>query len=173
MKEFKVGDKVLVEAEITNIFDGWYNLKTTYRGASICMMEMQANKVYPLSAGKTYEDGMAEAWEVARRIAWDPDRVRVFGTFDLEHIFKDHTWQEAAAKIKAYEDAQEICVGDVVKITTGAFEGVVTKVKEEGYYVIFGDGSSGKFKKSAIKKIGRTIDIAGLLAEIGGRNDSV
>ena len=175
MKEFKVGDKVLVEAEITNIFDGRYNLKTTYRGASICMMEMQSNKVYPLSAGKTYEDGMAEAWDLSKNISTQYTEKELGEIFGFPYPLKllELTAQEAAAKIKAWEDAKEIHAGDVVKITVGKYEGIVSKVEGEGCYVIFGDGSSRKFRRDDLIKTGRKIDIAGLLAEIGGRNEHV
>ncbi len=165
MQEFKVGDKVLVEMEI--ICEGLGKCDLFCEGCPD-LFNVDKGILGKVATKKTYEDGMVEAWELARRIAWDPDRVRVFGTFDLEHIFKDHTWQEAAEKIKTYEDAQKICVGDVVKITTGTFEGVVTKVKEEGCYVIFGDGSSRNFGKDCLIKTGRKINVDRLLAEIGG-----
>ena len=165
MKEFEVGDKVLVEMEIICEGLGEYSLSCEGCPDSLYLNKKILGKV---ATKKTYEDGMEEAWETAQWIACNPNRVRVFGTFDLDRIFKDHTWQEAAAKIRAWEDAKEIHVGDVVKMTEGKFEGVVSKVKGSGCYVVFGDGSSGRFAKDDLTKTGRKIDIAGLLAEIGG-----
>lgn len=179
MQEFKVGDKVLVETEITNIFDGRYNLKTTYRGASICMMEMQANKVYPLSAGKTYEDGMAEAWGVARKlcapednggIPWD-DIHEIFGVNKFYDAFKNFTAAEAAEKIKAWEDAQEICFRDEVKSADGK-TGVVTNAEHPSYTnhacVLWKDGHASTIMKEYLTKTGRKINVDKWLAEIGG-----
>lgn len=179
---FKVGDKVLVEAEILEVRE---NPESRYKVASasfeydpkstLMPRHIYTDKVYPIFE-KTYKDGMAEAWETARRIMmFEKDgglslqeSVEIFGADNFADVFKNFTAAEAAAKIKAWEDAKEIHVGDVVKITVGKYEGIVSKVEGEGCYVVFGDGSSRKFGKDYFIKTGRTIDIAGLLAEIGG-----
>lgn len=175
MQEFKVGDKVLVEAEITNIFDGRYNLKTTYRGASICMMEMQADKVYPLSVGKTYEDDMAEAWKIAENIFAEhtSDGLReIFGLLYPLKLFK-LTAAEAAAKIKAWEDEREIHVRDEVCDVHGNI-GAVTKDDPRvpnGAHVLWKDGHTSTIMKEYLTKTGRKINVDKWLAEIGGQNE--
>lgn len=173
MQKFEVGDKVLVEAEIVDKSEvnlnkyqididcyeyssyAWVNGKNIHRGDI---------------ATKTYEDGMAEAWELLKIISTQYTEKELEEIFGFPYPLKllELTAQEAAAKIKAWEDAKEIHVGDVVKMTGGEFEGVVSKVKGSGCYVIFGDGSSGRFAKDDLIKTDRKINITGLLAEIGG-----
>lgn len=173
MKEFEVGDKVLVEAEIVDKSEvnlNKYQIDIDcYEYSSYAWVN--GKNVHPDDAiTKTYEDGMTEAWELSKNISTQYTEKELGEIFGFPYPLKllELTAQEAAEKIKAWEDAKEIHVGDVVKITVGKYEGIVSKVEGEGCYVVFGDGSSRKFGKDYLIKTGRTIDIAGLLAEIGG-----
>lgn len=181
--EVKLGDTVLVPMKVTNILDsGDYPYILGYDLARIHVSKEtleRFRKETPKGEGiqtKTYEDGLAEAWEMARKITCNTNHgglrmselEQIFGYSEFDDVLANYTPQKAAAKLGEWKDKQEIQCGDVVKITVGKIEGVVSKVKEEGCYVIFGDGSSRKFKKSDIIKTGRTINIEELLAQIGG-----
>ena len=177
MQEFKVGDKVLVEMEIICEGLGRYNLSCDGCPDSLDVNKENLGKV---ATKKTYDDGMAEAWSIARKIAVAEEyggfsreeTAQIFGDYYMADVFDNHTATEAAAKIKAWEDAKRLRVGDVIKISAGSegeVEGVVSKIKGSGCYVIFEDGSSGRFGKDDLIKTGRAIDIVRLLAKIGGQ----
>ena len=62
-----------------------------------------------------YQQGLNDAWECARKIAWEMargnssirnDLIELFLTDDLEYIVKNFTASEAIAKIKEYEEKQ-------------------------------------------------------------------
>lgn len=65
---------------------------------------------------KTYEEGLQDAWELAKKIdLFDTEeRTKIFGYITSEYIKEHYTVQEALAKLKAYEEEKEIKVGDVV-----------------------------------------------------------
>jgi hypothetical protein len=68
----------------------------------------------------------------------------IFGGVNYEVIFKVFTPQEALAKVKEYEERNEIKVGDVVKLKGSCIEGIVTRITETNIYRLFRDGSSTK-----------------------------
>ena len=75
---------------------------------------------YDDAAEEKYTDGLADAWEAARKIAnmIDNERFVVLDTFFVDRAFSKNTAAEAIAKIKAWEDGrQEIKVGDEVENT--------------------------------------------------------
>lgn len=94
----------------------------------------------------------------------------IFGTSDFDDILDNHTAQEAVAKIAEWEKMREVQVGDVVRDLFKDRTAVVSYVYnyDSKCYVIFGDGSGGKYEKKDFVKTGRTIDITALLAQIGG-----
>ena len=178
MQEFKVGDKVLVPMKIVDITEsGVYYLKRESVYYHVAKEIMQKFEKENECTGKTYEDGMAEAWEVARKlcapeddggILWD-DIHEMFGVNKFYDAFKNFTASEATAKIKAWEEGKKFHVGDVVR--HHGKECVVTKIFDsdpEKCYLLWEDGGTGTGAFSKFEKTGRTIDIAGLLAEIGG-----
>ena len=182
MKEFKVGDKVMVETRIIgeDKFNGQYQMKID---ANAWIFWVEKDKVHSLTADsinvhtKTYEDGLREAWELAKKIICNieygglhtSELEQIFGCAEFDDVLKNYTPQEAAAKIAEWEERQEIHVGDVLldKIS-GDREVVVSNVHDGGIYVIWPDGSCGECEAENFAKTGRTIDIEGLLAQIGG-----
>lgn len=124
---------------------------------------------------KTYEDGLNEAWEAARKVLCDSgcNLVKLENIFDshtLDGIFSVYTAKEAIEKIKEYEEAQKksvFKVGDRVKIMEehdivglpAAKVGTIGEVMEidyvSGYLIkIYGENSmfyyySGNALKSA------------------------
>lgn len=109
---------------------------------------------------KTYEDGLNEAWEVARKIACLPmhdgyttgEIAEIFETCCESEIFKDNTAAEVIAKIKEYENRIEI--GDEVVDSIGK-KSVVVRVHGEYITVVEYDGIASRWKKEGFKKTGR------------------
>lgn len=179
MSEYKNGDKVLVEAEVINGNGrGYYYLKIAgIQG----LFWIHGCDIHPTPNTNTYEDGLREAWETAKKIAIDgefwggaiygDDLDKIFGTSNLNYIFGDNTAAEAAAKIKAWKAAQQIRVGDVVQKKGGASDGhngVVVKTYNNLRWVLWEYGDISDYDVDELKKTGRTIDIANLLKQIGG-----
>lgn len=110
---------------------------------------------------KTYEDGLNEAWKVARKVVCDKvhggytltELVDIFGARSLSEIFSTHTVSEAINKIENYDG---IKVGDEVTDNDG-WTGVVTWISPDGEYmiVVLQDGSALRWHKGSFKKTGR------------------
>ena len=119
--------------------------------------------------------GQKEAWELARKIAYDRYRnnelKEIFGSVCLDDIF-NLTYTEAAAKVAEWEKAkEEICVGDVVRFkSNNRAEFCVTDILDNSFlYGISAEG--GVYSNRDIElfeKTGRHIDVASMLAQIGG-----
>lgn len=172
--KYKIGDIVLVEAEIVDTSPGepGYLVKTE-RGSDKWVYELE---IRPMDS-RTYEDGLIDGWETARRLFNRPDDGgftqteldEIFGC-DWRDVINRYTAAEAAEKIREWKDRKQIHVGDVVRID-GCAKAVVTQVDENGdCQVLYSDGCTGYADLADIRKTGRSIDIAGLLAEIGGND---
>ena len=173
MREFKIGDKVTVIGTIIGIYKSLPKFQLEMDSKEVCWV----NKVRdPGAEEKSYEDGLNEAWELVKRLF---SRMK---QKELDEIFGDDftfdkimglSPREAAAKVKAWEDGKEICVGDVVKTNDGR-NGVATGIyrdHEGKVAVVLGeDGSLFSYYCRSLKKTGRTIDIPALLAEIRGED---
>lgn len=82
---------------------------------------------------KTYEDGLNDAWECAKKISLesfsyqgaltDEELKEAFGTFDLEKIMTNNV-VDVIGKLEAYEANNQIKVGDVVMSASGGFLGL-------------------------------------------------
>lgn len=127
---------------------------------------------------KTYEQGLEDAWELAKKIVLNPidnglpnDEIKKI--FDSEEGFVSSYWvmnnlsyEETLAKIEAYEKEKEIKVGDVV--TNGKYICAVTKkIDENNSVILYGDGCFGKVENKFLEKTGKHIDIESLLRQIG------
>lgn len=72
----------------------------------------------------SYQRGLNDVWECARKIACDPDYggyssealMKMFNSTSLYYIFEHFSAQECIAKIKKYEETQKIKVGDIVTV---------------------------------------------------------
>lgn len=123
---------------------------------------------------KAQEKGQKEAWELARKFcACVPrggysvqDLREIFGRVDMDAIFSEHSYQEAAQKIKVWEEEKKtIHVGDVVQDTNGN-KGVVTRIGDAICTVMCADGSIGFYTQSELIKTGKTVDISAMLDQI-------
>lgn len=86
-----------------------------------------------LLSSKTYEDGLKEAWEIARKIEnqlGSTILVSIFGSSRIADILDNFSIQEVMEKINDYEAAKTIKVGDVVKVQSDS-EYVVVATAEE------------------------------------------
>lgn len=123
---------------------------------------------------KTYEDGLAEAWNLAKKMFLYPHEGGYSST-ELEEIFgrTEHLWelspQEAAAKIAEWEE-KEIRVNDEVGFSGKT--GVVFALYGKACKILDRNAMIYEINKENLTKTGRTIDIAGLLAQIGGTGNA-
>lgn len=110
---------------------------------------------------KTYEDGLNEAWEAARKIVYLPSNggysaselMEIFkSNVENAYILKHNTATEAIAKINEYENRIE--VGDEVVDSIGK-KSVVVRVYGEYITVVEYDGVASRWKKEGFKKTGR------------------
>ena len=113
-----------------------------------------------------YQRGLDDAWECARELYLNGACKDLFGEY-FNTFIKNHTAQEAIAKLKAYEEKQKaddkIEVGD--EVDAYGNKGVVTYMyeKEDVYCVMMRDGSASIRKNGDIVKTGRHFDIASIL----------
>ena len=163
--DYKVGDEVLIKAEISCVYSHTYAAK-----GSCGHFYIQDDDIVQSNNDMTAE----EAWEIAKKILLYTANGELNST-ELEEIFgrTEHLWeltpQEAKAKIEAWEASKEIKVGDVVNVCGDI--GVVTSFGTDGdsIHVIYSDGIVNSYRKDKdIKKTGRHIDIDGILKQIGG-----
>lgn len=163
----KLGEKVLVEAEIVEINNGAIPYHVEIGDKRFWFKNVQS--IPP----KTYEDGLHDAWQAAQRICTQviheglsgDDLYDIFGSIDADYILMNFTPEEAYSKIQEWEKDHRIDVNDVV-IGSACTKGIATKILYDEVYVIWDDGSCGRYKKDNIKKTGNTIDIASILAKI-------
>ena len=131
---------------------------------------------------KTYEQGLEEAWEIARKIVTNCEGS--FSGFDLCEIFdtgngcqeimnKHPSIHEVKAKIDAWEaEKNKLKLGDVVAINDiGEF--LFLGESKYRYHVLdpFDDGVPHMFEKSFVRKIektGKHFDIQSMLDDIKG-----
>lgn len=113
---------------------------------------------------KTYEDGLNEAWELARRIVCSPPDggatvewlENTFGTGRTDLVLRNFSASEA---IDATENYEELKVGDEV-IDKYGWKRVVTGMHNSGEITVMGcNGESYDYCKKAVmsdfKKTGR------------------
>ena len=160
--EYKIGDEVLVKARLI----GRTSSERCMLKVDITELFADAEEILPVP-DMTAE----EAWEIAKNLFAD------YSNIELDEIFGEGwsfpklmelTPQEAKAKIEAWEQEKKIRVGDVVD-HNGEI-GIVTNTDDtEGFYnVLYGNGSTSAHDRRNLKKVGRHIDITGLLNQIGG-----
>lgn len=166
MSKYKVGDKVLIEGKINKIKYGLdFLVDVDVDGKNIIIEE---DKI----TSKTYEDGLADAWELARKL-YNLDCNTLEDIYGVDggfyELMKEYTPQQALAKIEAYEESKSIKVGDVVHhINSDEDAIVVCKCNDGRYKLMFGDFDISTNKVSEFTKTGKHIDIEHLLEQIRG-----
>ncbi len=108
-----------------------------------------------------YGEGLNAAWECARKIIplWEKGKTAdIFGTRDIETIFKRYFASDAISKIKEYEEKQaevEIKVGDEVTISSSMDTLIVVTVCQDSVRVMNRFGDSVYVDPYYVKKTGR------------------
>ncbi len=168
---YKAGDEVLIKGRITSIDEGSifpYLVEVNHLGGMWCNESDIADKAY--------SDGLKDAWEMASKIVCHEsaggmsDKVfcDVFGAYGgFESVFADLTYEEALAKIEAYEKEKEIKVGYVVEDEEGTKALVIDESTENTCFVFTENGCVEEWYKRDLKKTGKHIDIESLLRQIG------
>lgn len=120
-----------------------------------------------------YQRGLDDAWECAKKLfstMSDTEIEKVFPT-EWENGFyglMQMKPQYAIEKLKSYED-DKIRRGDIVNVKGNCGDGllgVVTKVREDNCYIMWGDGSGGAWCKDSVVKTGKHIDIDKVFEEL-------
>lgn len=168
MSDFNIGDKVFLECEVCRIdkSDNTYRLKhKDWEGEYSITSFVKDKALHPTD--EAYNKGLDDAWELAKKIVL-PEHKGGYTADELEDIFDKRTFtslmntftpQEALAKVKAYEERNEIKVGDVVTTKGSVFESIVTKVSGRVVYRLFMDGSCDVHaNKETLEKTGKHFD---------------
>lgn len=165
--KYKPGDKFIIEIErcIENCAPPNYRMKKCFFSlseTSLCNLE-------PYSKEAEYQRGLDDAWEASRRILLlkASDVGTVFNMPYWFDVFKNYSAQEAIAKLCAYEEAQEIHVGDEVETVCEKF--VVTLIGNDNYFGVEKGGALISANKNYCKKTGRRFpEVAALLKKNEG-----
>lgn len=125
---------------------------------------------------EAYDKGLNDAWELAGRLAkpveydgYSRSEIKqIWGTAEYEEVLLS-TPQEALAKLKAYEEAHKIKVGDIVRLK----EDPAIAIWVTNVYAYDVEGLDENYVKrdvslSNLEKTGKHIDIQSILSQIGG-----
>lgn len=161
---YKVGDEVLVKGKIVGI-EGIST--TTYNVEFLDILHETACVSDKCVTDKTYANGLNDAWNLAKKIGqMDCIYLDVIFGSDEESVW-NHTYEEALAKIEAYEKEKSVCVGDVVEDEEGTKALVIDESTENTCFVFTENGCVEEWYKRDLKKTGKKIPISGLLRQIG------
>lgn len=170
--KYKVGDTVYLKGIVDEIDeDDSLDIHVDFGKGSSEWFNHNAIRTSDL-LDKTYEQGLQDAWELAKKVWTNDDRENqeMFGTLVVKDIFS-FAPQEALAKLKAYEEEKEIKVGDVVKVENEKVLFVVLAIYGNDVWSYkIGDNRLPlqSLTMDMITKTGKHIDIAGLLEQIKG-----
>ena len=171
--KFKPGDEVLVKAEITDIHectDKPYFVMPNFDSVDW----VSEDKIIPM--GKTYTQGLADAWELVRKLGEieQDEREKMFSYRSVKAIIEDCTIEEVKDRIEAYEKKKEIKVGDVLESKDEKRRFLVVTEEDDDSIYEFGVidlktmtlDRICNYPKGFIKT-GKHIDIESLLRQIG------
>ena len=130
------------------------------------VLEREVLKLLERDEMHNYEDGLKEAWGIARVVANMEAKEfdECFGAdiclVDVINLYKP---EEIEQKIKEYEN--DFHVGDVVKFKDSDDCGVITKIN---HYVniLLCDGSFGLFNKDVLMKTEKHIEVYDILNKL-------
>lgn len=163
---YKAGDEVFIRATVEKVTDDYVRIYAEGYG------ERSFSLANAPVEHKTYESGLEDAWELAKKIVLKAEKggfnyddfVRIFGIGYYTTLFEKMTVEEALAKIEAYEKEKEIKVNDIVKVKDERGLGIVTAVCPAGIvYVLWDDGGCGDYEPCELEKTGRTAEGLDLL----------
>ena len=165
---FKVGDEVLIKAKVGEVDD--CQLSHLSYGVFFSCGGSAWVKEEDVVEAKAYEKGLADAWELAKKI-YDMKCDAIEEIFGVNggfyEVIRNFTYEDCRDKIEAYEKEKEIKVGDVVE-AADKHRAVVTYITDMGNaYIMFNDGRYEVWDKSYLKKVGAVDGLHDLLRQIG------
>ena len=181
--DYKVGDKFVIEIkEIVQskgqiILDEMIATKEYVDKLQVLDSDY-VNEYFGELQDEAYNAGSNDAWGLAKRIASSEEnggigiatQADIFGIYMAGPILREHTYQEALAKIEAYEKTKkaEIKVGDIVHVKSKNIELIVTRVDTEhrGIYGMNKAGMSQWEDIDNLTKTDRFTEIQGLLDDL-------
>lgn len=143
----------------------------------------ELNRTHDESAD--YQRGLDDAWKAARKIVDSRNFTELSSVFDggndetggftvrtPYYVIQNYTAAEAIARIRAYEEAQKIHVGDEVTCEGFGGKAVVTFVNDEEATILHWLGGISYVKKDRLTKTGRHFpEVAALLDKMKGDAD--
>lgn len=165
--KYKKGDKFIIEVEGVREYP-------MYR---ICqgqlMYESTLDLLEPYDESADYQRGLNDAWETAREVfgMTIQELYDAFGEDGL-CLLQKTTVAEALARIRAYEEAQKIHVGNEVTCKGYGGKAVVTHVNDKDATILHWLGGASCVKKDHLTKTGRHFpEVATLLDKMKGDAD--
>lgn len=167
---FKAGDEVVLPLKIEKICNEELVGAKSEADVTYLFKIEEANRVLKPRELKTYTQGLADAWELAKKI-YDMTCTQVEKIFGVDggfwNVVREITVEEALAKIEAYEREKEIKVGDVVVIDDDVNALVIDEISEESVFVLTENGCIETRTKKYLEKTDKKISISDLLRQIG------
>ena len=123
-----------------------------------------------------YEQGLNDAWELVKKIVLKAEKgglnyndfKNIFGVGDYVSVLEEFTPQEAFVKLKAYEEAQKIKLGEIVIVNIPDEKGIViVKCQDGEYKVLMEDFDIVKLPASKLTKTGRFVALNNIIEQIG------
>lgn len=195
--KYKVGDEVLVKGKIMDIDSedkimpyridtkndvAWVE-ETEIVGAEtksdiipvIPQSQVDAyNKGHADGMAQGLNDGKNEVWEFIRNYSFFPSKedweefMEFANIESASNFFSDYTYEEALAKLKAYEEAQALRLGEIVIVNIPDEKGIVIVECQDGEYkVLMEDFDIVKLPASKLTKTGRFVALNNILEQIG------
>lgn len=143
-------EKYIIELPDDEHLISWWTYTGTEDGKQHIDFHEVVKTPYDLDAIKqeAYQNGLNDAWEAARKIACDrphggfriDTKQHIFGASDYAYILANYNASEAIEGIKAYEQEQQIQVGD--EVDDGVANLIVLEINEDGTVKGFDDSGS-------------------------------
>lgn len=193
MDKYKVGNKFIIEIEEAVNVSANQNTLYKIKGFNSLVFDNNGlNKLKSLescfvpksrSSQEIYNEGMNEAWKLAKTIIGCSDKTyftedmldEMFDTHNTVRIMSMHSPQELKEKIEKYEK-ENIKVGDIVRYKsiqekyTNVVVVAIIKSKDPRYddtlHCVRSDGTIMSNAKNGFEKTGRHIDITEILKQI-------
>lgn len=147
-------DDEIIDANVSYIYSS--NGTAYGAGGSVEFKEEKED-----AKNKTYEDGLKEAWEYARKIIsadkCDEEMNKAFGDdFYYEGAMRVLTKYSVAEVVENLKKHEIIKIGDEVIDKNGwGIKGVVTKISERSISIVENEGSVNRLMKEDFNKTGR------------------
>lgn len=198
MSKYKVGDKVLIEGEVIEVdHSSTYAYKVEYADGDIEVFSEKEliSKTYEdgYKKGRTealgevvdcqeakYNKGLQDAWELAKKICGEANSKNnnltgkqlgeIFGYSHSATIMDNNTYQQALAKIEAYEESKAIKKGNVVLNVGEDIKAVIidNAIAAGAWQVYTENGCGELWKECEFVKTDKTIDLSHFIEQIRG-----